>query len=801
MHNSSEIVTVVDPDGTLRYASPAFRRVLGHDPEGGVGAMNVLDHVHPEDLPRVLEETEKALSEKGVVTNRAEYRFRHKDGSWRWVESVGIYLLDDPHVKGVVVTSRDVTERKEAEEQHRALVERVPPVIYIQTPRGGQTAAYDTTYMSPRVEEILGYPPGRFLEDPHFWDEVIHPDDLERVLAEDERTDRTGEPFRMEYRIIARDGRTVWVRDEATLVRGAGGDSPYWIGAQSDITDRKGVEAALRESEQRFRKSFDDAAIGMALVATDGSFLRVNRSLCEIVGYSEEELRSRSFQDLTHPDDLRKDLEQVRRLLAGKIRNYQLEKRYLHKEGHAVWILLGVSLVHDEEGGPLYFIAQVQDISGRKRAEEQLQRQAFHDALTGLPSRKLFMDRLGRALERTRRRRGLKVAVLFMDLDGFKNVNDSLGHETGDLLLTVVAQRLERILRPEDTLARFGGDEFVVLLEEVEGPEEAVLVAERIGKELGRPFVLEGRGLFASASVGIGLGDARTKTPEYLLRDADTAMYRAKEEQARYRVFDPAMYERAKRRLELENELRRAIEQGEFVVRYQPIVDLQTDEVWGVEALVRWEHPERGLLDPSEFMAVVEEGGLIVPLGERVLEEACRQAKRWQEDSRIPPLVVSVNLSAGQLRLPDLPLVIGDSLRKTGFDARRLSLDITETAYIRALEKKTATFDRLKGLGVSISIDDFGVGYSSLSYLKRLPADALKIDKSFVRGVGENAEDTAIVRMVIDLAHTLGMKVVAEGVEGWAQGALLAEMGCDMAQGFHFARPLPPEEMAEFLAR
>jgi diguanylate cyclase (GGDEF)-like protein len=280
------------------------------------------------------------------------------------------------------------------------------------------------------------------------------------------------------------------------------------------------------------------------------------------------------------------------------------------------------------------------------------------------------------------------VAVLFMDLDGFKVVNDSLGHETGDLLLTVVAQRLERILRPEDTLARFGDDEFVVLLEEVEGPEEAVLVAERIGEELGRPFVLEGRGLFASASVGIGLGDARTKTPEDLLRDADTAMYRAKEEQARYRVFDPAMYERAKRRLELENELRRAIEQGEFVVRYQPIVDLQTDEVWGVEALVRWEHPERGLLDPSEFMAVVEEGGLIVPLGERVLEEACRQAKRWQEDSRIPPLVVSVNLSAGQLRLPDLPLVIGDSLRKTGFDARRLSLDITETAYIRALEKK-----------------------------------------------------------------------------------------------------------------
>jgi diguanylate cyclase (GGDEF)-like protein/PAS domain S-box-containing protein len=508
--------------------------------------MNVLDHVHPDDLPHVQKATQKAtqkaLPEKGVVTNRAEYRFHHKDGSWRWVESVGIYLLDDPHVEGVVVASRDVTARKEAEEWHRALVERVRPVIYIQTPREGQSAAYDTTYMSPRVEEVLGHPPGRFLEDPRFWAEVIHPDDLGRVLAEDERT--------------------VWVRDEATLVRGARGDSRYWLRAQSDITDRKEVEATLRESEQRFRESFDDATIGMALVATDGRLLQANRSLCEIVGYSEEELRSRFFQDLTQPEDLRKDLEQVRRLLAEEISNYQLEKRYLHKEGHAVWVLLGVSLVHDEEGGPLYFIAHVQDISGRKRVEEQLQRRALHDALTGLPNRKLFMDRLGQALERTRRRRGRKVAVLFMDLDGFKNVNDPLGHDVGDLLLTVVARRLERILRPEDTLARFGGDEFVVLLEEVESSEAAVLVAERITEELGRPFVLEGRRLFASASVGIGLGDARTKTPEYLLRDADTAMYRAKEEHARYRVFDPAMYERAKRRLELVNEPRRAIERG-----------------------------------------------------------------------------------------------------------------------------------------------------------------------------------------------------------------------------------------------
>jgi diguanylate cyclase (GGDEF)-like protein/PAS domain S-box-containing protein len=574
VENSSEIVTIVDPDGTLRYASPAFGRVLGHDPEEAVGVMNVLDYVHPDDLPHVLEDTEKALSEGGVVTNEAKYRFRHADGSWRWVESVGTYLLDDPHVGGVVVTSRDVTERKEAEE-------------------------------------------------------------------------------------------------------------------------------ALRESEQRFRKSFNDAAIGMALVATDGRFLQANRSLREIVGYTEEELLSKTFQDLTHPDDLQKDLDNLRRMLAGEIRTYQMEKRYLHKEGHIVWALVSVSLVHAEGGEPLYFVSQIQDVTDRKSMEARLQLQALHDPLTGLANRHLFGDRLRHALERTRRRRGRKVAVLFMDLDGFTVVNDSLGHEVGDLLLTVVAQRLRRCLRLEDTLARFGGDEFVVLLEEVEHPGGAVLVAERITEELRRPFALEGRELFAPASIGIALGDARTKTPEDLLRDADTAMYRAKDENAPHRVFDPAMYEQAKGRLELENELRRGIEREEFVVYYQPIVNLQSDGLWGLEALVRWEHPERGLLDPSEFMLVVEESGLMVPIGEGVLEEACRQAKRWQEDPRIPPLVVSVNLSAGQLRRPDFFRAIGDSLRKTRFDARRLSLNITETAYIRVLEGKTAALNRLKELGIT----------------------------------------------------------------------------------------------------
>jgi diguanylate cyclase (GGDEF)-like protein/PAS domain S-box-containing protein len=797
VENSSEIVTIVDPDGTLRYANPAFERVLSYELDEAIGTMNVLDHVHPEDLPHVLKETEKALGEGGVATNKAEYRFRHKDGSWRWMESVGTYLLDDPEVGGVVVTSRDVSERKEAEERYRTLVEHIPAVTYIDRIDEVNSAVY----MSPQVEEMLGYSPEKWREDPKFLIKILHPDDKERILAEARRTNETGDPFGEEYRVISKSGHVVWVRDEAGLVKDREGKPLFWQGVVHDITERRRVEAALKESEQRFRRSFDDAAVGMALVETDGRFLRVNRSLCEILGYPERELLEKTFQEITHPDDLEVDVEHLRRLLARKIRTYQTEKRYLHQDGHVVWALLSVSVVHDEEGEPLYFVSQIQNVSERKALEESLRHQGLHDLLTGLPNRHLFLERLGHALARTGRRRGRRVAVLFMDLDDFKIVNDSLGHEMGDRLLVAVGERLKGCLRPEDTLARFGGDEFVVLLEDVEGPDEPVRVAERITHKLRDPFVLDGRELYARTSIGIAMGEVRTKDPDDLLRDADTAMYRSKDQGLGYSVFDPAMYQRALDRLEAVNELRRAIERVEFVVHYQPIVSLQSGEVFAVEALVRWEHPERGLLEPSEFVPMAEESGLVVPMGEQVLREACFRAKEWQEKHpRTQPLRMAVNLSARQLSRTDLAETVERMLLETGMEGSHLILDVTETAYVRALETNTAALERLRSMGVRIFIDDFGTGYSSLSYLKRLPADAIKIDKSFVKGLGQDDKDTAIIRMIIELAHTLGMKVIAEGVEAGEQAALLREMGCDMAQGLYFVKPLPAEASPEFLA-
>jgi diguanylate cyclase (GGDEF)-like protein/PAS domain S-box-containing protein len=667
VEHSSENVTIVDPDGTLRYASPAFARMLGYAPEEVVGKINVLDHVHPDDLPHVLEEREKALSEGGITTNQVEYRFLHKDGSWRWMESVGTYLPDDPAVGGVVVISRDITERKRAEEalgaaeqRYRTLVEQIPAVTYIDPVDDPDTSLYT----SPHIEEMLGYTPQEWQTE-KLWPKRLHPDDRERILAADKRFEAgDGEPFREEYRLLAKDGSVVWVREEAVLVRDEADEPLYWQGVFYDLTERKALE-------------------------------------------------------------------------------------------------------------------------------ERLHYQAFHDSLTDLANRRLFMDRLGQALRRTGRRHN-QVAVLFMDLDGFKVVNDSLGHQVGDLLLTVVAQRLRRCLRPEDTLARFGGDEFVVLIEALDGPAQAVQVAERITEEVRRPFIIQGRDLYVIASIGISLGDARTHDPDALLREADTAMYRAKDEGGDFRVFTPAMYERAFTRLEVENDLRRAIEQEEFVIHYQPIVDLQTGELWGMEALVRWDHPERGLLEPSEFVPVAEQSSLVIPMGEQILREACYRAKEWHEESsRIPPLVMSVNLSASQLSHLDLADTVERILGETGLEGSCLILDVTETVYVKVLAANTAILARLRSLGVRFSIDDFGTGYSSLSYLRRLPADAIKIARFFVKGLGADVEDTAIVRMIIELAHTLSLEVIAEGVETEEQAALLKEMGCDFAQGYHFAKPLP----------
>ncbi len=563
----------------------------------------------------------------------------------------------------------------------------------------------------------------------------------------------------------------------------------------------------------------------MAIVSLDGRYLQVNRSLCEILGYSEEELLRTTFKDITNPEDVDISMRYMRKILKGEISKYHLEKRYLHADGHPVWVSLSVSLLRDPEDQPLYFIAQVQDTTERKALEEQLRYQAFHDSLTDLPNRVLFMDRLEHALALAERWEG-KVAVLYIDLDNFKFINDSLGHDAGDLLLVAVSERLKACLRPGDTVARLGGDEFAILLEDVTDVSDATQVAERIAEALQIPFDLEKHQFFTSASIGIALGTAAQYRPGDLLRNADLAMYGAKKGgKAHHRVFEAGTYVPARRRLKLETDLRRAIEREEFALCYQPMVLLGTNlqrrrklirrnpaviapqateafRIRGMEALMRWQHPERGLVPPSEFVPLAEETGLIVPIGRWALREACRQACGWQEQRPgDPSLVVSVNVSARQFRQPRLVEEVAGILQEVELEPCNLVLEITESAVMEDVASAIAVLRELQDLGIKVALDDFGTGYSSMDYLKRFPVDYLKIGRSFVDSLGVGGtEGAAIVSGMVSLAHALGVGVVAEGVETAEQLARLQATGCEMAQGNYFSEPLSAEAVPALLA-
>jgi diguanylate cyclase (GGDEF)-like protein/PAS domain S-box-containing protein len=559
----------------------------------------------------------------------------------------------------------------------------------------------------------------------------------------------------------------------------------------------------LRASEERFRSAFHYAAIGMALVATDGQWLQVNRSLCKLLGYEEDELLATSFQSLTHPDDVDTASRHIAQLLWLNASSNSIETRYLHKLGHTVWTLLNVSVVQDSNSNSSRFIFQIQDITDKKRAEQKLAHTALHDALTDLPNRALFIDHLGLAMARAERHREQKFALLLLDFDRFKVINDSLGHLVGDQLLVAIARRLEKHLRRVDTVARLGGDEFTILLEDVKSVEEAIVFADSLQKELSAPFTIEDHEIFTSASIGIALNDSAYKKPEEILRDADTAMYRAKSlGKNKVAQFDKSMHDHALKRLQLETDLRHAVERQEFFVVYQPIVSLDTARLVGFEALVRWQHPVRGLINPIEFISVAEETGYIVPIGQWVLEASCRQLSQWQKQfSEALPLLMSVNLSGKQLAQETIIEQITGTLKQTGVAAQQIKLEITESIVMDNVEDSTLVLDQLRALGIRISVDDFGTGYSSLSYLNRLPVDTLKIDRSFIIQMLKKDENAEIVRTIIQLARNLGMDVIAEGVETTEQLEHLQHLKCDQGQGYLFSKPLPAEAASELVSQ
>ena len=775
------------------------------------------------------------------------------------------------------------------------------------------------------------------------------------------------------------------------------------------IAEQERIGKALQESEEHFRSAFDNAAIGMALVEPDGRFLQVNSSMCGLVGYSEQELLAMSAQQIIHPEDLDKDLRLKAQLIEGAIRAAQIEKRYLHKNEHEVWVSASLSLVRDAQGAPLHFIAQVQDVTDRKRAEETLKSLSLVDELTGLYNRRGFLaladqhynlarrsnkklmvfyadldgmkqindtyghkegdqalvktaeilretfrqsdviarlggdeftvlasgaseasaellsarlrekiqrfneqsghrynlavsigvahfgfdgpfsveelmvradqamyenkkenkkkrsavanpthaeealpstapdmrgegarpakhltpdtsneqnvaggtshaggprhrgagppscgssvdlpdlawftEQLKLAAERVGQSDGYQFAVLFVDLDNFKYVNNSFGPEYGDVLLSALAPRLRGCLRQDDTVAHLEGDKFAVLVDAINGRDDAIGVVARIEKELNSPFSFDGREVFTTASIGVALSETGFRMPQDVLRNAETAMYCAKAHgKARYEMFDEHMHAQALIRLQLETDLRHAIERGEFRVHYQPVISIRTGRISGFEALVRWQHPVRGLISPAEFIPAAEETGIIMSIGQWVLREACRQMRRWQE--QLPSedaMTLSVNLSAKQFTQAGLVENVKEILQETGFDPRRLQLEITESTAMEDAQGAATTLTRLRSLGVQVSIDDFGTGHSSLSYLHRFPASTLKIDRSFIGRMCDSHEHFEIARVIVTLASALNMNVVAEGVETREQLIKLGELGCGYAQGYLFSKPV-----------
>ncbi len=576
--------------------------------------------------------------------------------------------------------------------------------------------------------------------------------------------------------------------------------------AESHARVLEGQSRALAESEERFRSAFNYAPIGIALVSPDGNWLKVNNALSEIFGYAEEEFLARDFQSMIHEEDLGLALIKLHELLSGKVPASQAERRFVHKSGAIVWVSWSVSRVAagiaaETERPNLIF--QIQDITDKKLAEEQLKYKATHDALTDLPNRALFMTRLEQALDKIKKYPTYKVSVLFIDLDRFKIVNDSLGHQIGDELLIGIAGRLRDCLRPSDLVARLGGDEFTILVEGRYDTNEVVRIAERINEKFALPFDLSGHEVFSSASIGILHAAENHRTPADMMRDADTAMYQAKRGgKARHEVFDRDMHVAVKETLQLETDLRHAVEKQQFEVFYQPIYTLSDGKLEGFEALARWEHETLGVISPAKFIPLAEEIGLIDHFGEQILRCACEQGQQLK--AILPagePLSLSVNLSVKQFANAALVKNIEKILRETAFDARNLRLEITETVFLEQGERAVEMLHELRQIGVEINIDDFGTGYSNLNYLTRLPITTLKIDRSFIAPIEASGKNTEILQTIVMLARNLGMRVIAEGVETEAQLEQLKKLNCEAAQGYYFAKPMSFADAKNFLTK
>lgn len=792
MFEGNQSVKLIIDSETLEIvnANPAACKFYGHTPEEfRAKKLSELNIASAEESSRNIEDARE--------DQKSYFIARHLLSSGE-VRDVEIFsnLLEVQGRKLFYSIVYDITERKKAEEalklseeRYRTLFENANDLVYVHDLEGNYIS------VNRAGERIFGYTYEESLA--LNFRQIIAPESVEYAREMMAKKIAGEKESVYEIECVGKNNRRVFLEINSRLVYKDG--KPFAVqGIARDITERRQAEEALKLSEERFRDLFENANDLIYTHDLLGNFTSLNRTGEVITGYSREEALKMNISQVVAPEYL----EQARQMINSKIEgelptSYELE--IITKSGERVTLELSTRLIY-KDNKPVNVQGIARNITERKRTEEQLQRSAMFDPLTNLPNRTHFMKDLSLAVERAELDKNYRFAVLFLDLDRFKVINDSLGHAVGDKLLVTIAEKLKLCVRPDDVIARLGGDEFTILLS-IKEDSDAVHVAERIQQNLSVPFKLENYEVFTSASIGIIISNEIRRTPEDVLRDADAAMYQAKETgKARYEIFDREMHVRNMNLLQLENDLRRAIERKEFEVYYQPIVELDSGQLCELEALIRWNHPEHGLVMPDQFISVAEETGLIIPIGEWILREACGQIKIWQKE--IPAaknLSISVNLSAKQLMHPALTSQIRKILKETKLKPEFLKLEVTESMVMEHSDIAGGVLDDLQNLGISLSTDDFGTGYSSLSYLHQFPFDRLKIDRSFISKMDSEVKSEAIVRTILLLGQNLEIEVTAEGIENEQQLWQLRSLGCRRGQGYLYSKPVNAVLAAELL--
>jgi diguanylate cyclase (GGDEF)-like protein/PAS domain S-box-containing protein len=802
--HSLDLVYLYDFEGRFIDANDAALNLLGYAKEE-IHSLNFASLLSEDQLPFAFK-TLQEIQATGIQKNLAEFRLRHKNGSEVYIETHGSVIISDGKPVAIQSIARDVTERKRAEEklkesekQYRLLADNVHDVIFVLDMN------MNYLYISPSVKVLRGYEPEEAMKlsametvTPASWDLAV------RALAEFMEVDKSEhrelpKPKILQLEMRRKDGTTIWTEVKFSIVRDENQQPVNIIGLTRDITERKQAEDALRESKERYRLLVENARDIIFRTDDTGHFTFINPVMMHITGYSEEEIIGKHYKMMIRPDKFKEVITLFASQYENRVQNTYCEFPIITKDGHEIWLGENTQLLmeNDRVSG---FQAVARDITERMRMEGEIQYLATHDNLTGLPNRLMFSQMLNHAIE-TAKRYQRQFAVLFIDLDRFKIINDTLGHEAGDQLLQEIAARLMQSLRAVDAVGRLGGDEFVILIEEVSDSKQVAAVAHKILTSVIKPITLMGQENRITASIGISMYPKDAQDEQSLMKNADIAMYLAKEEgKNNYQFYSKDIQSKSLEHLSIETNLRFALERNELSLHYQAKVDFATNMITGVEALLRWQNPYLGSVTPTQFLPVAEESGLIIPIGRWVLKTACAQNVAWQKQG-LPAVCISVNLSRRQLMDENLINDIRTALNDSGMASNLLELDITEGMVMHHPALIISILAKIKNMGVRLAIDDFGTGYSSLAQIKHFPIDTLKVDRSFIRNLPKNTEYRAITEAIIAMGKTLGLNVIAEGVETAEQMNFLREHSCDEMQGFYFSKPIMPEQFADLLRK